>query len=79
MHPVWNEFFSFNIESMDLSYLRVSVYAKNAITASTLLAETIIPLRHLRYGYRSIPLKDIYAHPIDMCSLLCHFDLTEPL
>lgn len=77
-HPVWNERTTFPIYDIDLDLLHVAIChrAQKKWKQNIVTCENLIPLRHLRTGYRIVPMMDSHVHPIELSSVLFHFELS---
>ncbi len=74
-HPTWFESFQFEIHCLPLAYLHVAVYDKQSLGKDVFICENYLPLRGLRSGFRSIPLRQDTAQTIDGCHLLVKAEL----
>ncbi|KAG2382432.1 hypothetical protein C9374_005634 [Naegleria lovaniensis] len=69
-NPTFNKVFYFTILCPELAYIRISIYDKQK-SSDVFLCENYLYVKHLREGYRSVPMLDSFAKPIENCSILC--------
>lgn len=69
-NPTFNKVFYFTILCPELAYVRISIFDKQK-SSDVFLCENYLYVKHLREGYRAVPMLDQYAKPIDGCSILC--------
>jgi phosphatidylinositol phospholipase C delta len=74
-HPVWNEKFTFKVQNLELSYLYFAIYDWNKVQTHELIGDFLIPLTHLRTGYRSVDLYDADLKLLEFAKLFCHLQL----
>ncbi|KAG8562823.1 hypothetical protein GDO81_015829 [Engystomops pustulosus] len=77
LNPVWTTVQQqalFEIHEPDLAFLRFVVYEEDMFSDPNFLAQSTFPLKGLKTGYRSVPLKNGYGENIELASLLvyCH-------
>ena len=77
-HPVWQESFKFNISSIHLNSIHISVWDSNYTVADVILGENLIPLYALKLGYRSVELFDEFQqNTLEFGKLLIYSDLKK--
>lgn len=69
LNPVWHESFTFHIIFEELAFIRFLIVDANTNHA---LAERIVPLRSVRYGYRHIDMRNTQNHPLALTSLFVY-------
>ncbi|KAG9474929.1 hypothetical protein GDO78_003411 [Eleutherodactylus coqui] len=77
LNPVWTTVQQqalFEINEPDLAFLRFVVYEEDMFSDPNFLAQSTFPLKGLKTGYRSVPLKNGYGETIELATLLvyCH-------
>ncbi|XP_056381806.1 1-phosphatidylinositol 4,5-bisphosphate phosphodiesterase gamma-2 isoform X2 [Hyla sarda] len=77
LNPVWTAIQQkalFEIHEPDLAFLRFVVYEEDVFSDPNFLAQSTFPLKGIKTGYRSVPLKNGYGENIELASLLvyCH-------
>lgn len=74
LNPIWNDSFFFQINFRDLAFLKLSV-----LDASTnhLLSQRIVPIKHLRPGYRHVRLRNNQNNPLPVSTLFVFSRLEE--
>ncbi|CAB1324000.1 unnamed protein product [Coregonus sp. 'balchen'] len=69
--------FVFDVHNPSFSFLRFLVYEEDMFSDPNFLAQAIYPVRSLRTGYRSVPLKNSYSEELELASLLVHIEIEE--
>lgn len=78
LNPVWvQRQFVFDIHNPSFSFLRFTVYEEDMFSDPNFLAQATFPVRLLRTGYRSIPLKNSYSEELELASLLVHIEIVN--
>ncbi|XP_069740315.1 1-phosphatidylinositol 4,5-bisphosphate phosphodiesterase gamma-1 [Narcine bancroftii] len=78
LNPTWTaKPFSINICNPEFSFLRFVVYEEDVFSDQNFLAEATYPVRAMRTGYRSVPLKNNYSEDLELAALLIHLEITE--
>uniref|UniRef100_A0A672ZHV1 1-phosphatidylinositol 4,5-bisphosphate phosphodiesterase gamma n=1 Tax=Sphaeramia orbicularis TaxID=375764 RepID=A0A672ZHV1_9TELE len=78
LNPVWvQKQFVFDIHNPTFSFLRFTVYEEDMFSDPNFLAQATYPVRLLRTGYRSIPLKNSYSEELELASLLVHIEIVN--
>ena len=68
-NPVWNNSFDFQVHNPDLALLRFIIYDMDIFGDSNFIGQYTIPVRCLRPGYRSIPLKNAYSEDLELSGM----------
>uniref|UniRef100_A0A8D3B1P2 1-phosphatidylinositol 4,5-bisphosphate phosphodiesterase gamma n=1 Tax=Scophthalmus maximus TaxID=52904 RepID=A0A8D3B1P2_SCOMX len=78
LNPVWvQRQFVFDIHNSTFSFLRFTVYEEDMFSDPNFLAQATFPVRLLRTGYRSVPLKNSYSEELELASLLVHIEIVN--
>uniref|UniRef100_A0A671WIZ3 1-phosphatidylinositol 4,5-bisphosphate phosphodiesterase gamma n=1 Tax=Sparus aurata TaxID=8175 RepID=A0A671WIZ3_SPAAU len=78
LNPVWvQKQFVFDIHNPTFSFLRFTVYEEDMFSDPNFLAQATYPVRLLRTGYRSVPLKNSYSEELELASLLVHIEIVN--
>uniref|UniRef100_A0A8C4FBW7 1-phosphatidylinositol 4,5-bisphosphate phosphodiesterase gamma n=1 Tax=Dicentrarchus labrax TaxID=13489 RepID=A0A8C4FBW7_DICLA len=78
LNPVWvQKQFVFDIHNPTFSFLRFTVYEEDMFSDPNFLAQATYPVRLLRTGYRSVPLKNSYSEELELSSLLVHIEIVN--
>ncbi|XP_026201893.1 LOW QUALITY PROTEIN: 1-phosphatidylinositol 4,5-bisphosphate phosphodiesterase gamma-1-like [Anabas testudineus] len=78
LNPVWvQKQFVFDIHNPTFSFLRFIVYEEDMFSDPNFLAQATYPVRLLRTGYRSVPLKNSYSEELEFASLLVHIEIVN--
>eukprot|EP00064_Thunnus_orientalis_P016312 superscaffoldBa00003203_g16376 len=78
LNPVWvQKQFVFDIHNPTFSFLRFTVYEEDMFSDPNFLAQATYPVRLLRTGYRSIPLKNSYSEELELAALLVHIEIVN--
>ncbi|KAH0619519.1 hypothetical protein JD844_000203 [Phrynosoma platyrhinos] len=74
LNPVWmsQEQVKFEIYDPNLAFLRFVVYEEDMFSDPNFLAHATFPIKGLRSGFRSVPLKNGYSEDIELASLLVY-------
>ncbi|XP_029463990.1 1-phosphatidylinositol 4,5-bisphosphate phosphodiesterase gamma-2 [Rhinatrema bivittatum] len=81
LNPVWpplQEQVTFEIYDPSLAFLRFVVYEEDIFSDPNFLAHATFPLKGIKTGFRSIPLKNGYSEDIELASLLIYCKM-EPV
>ena len=70
-NPYWNDTFDFQITNPDLALLRFVVYDVDIFGDSNFIGQYTVPVRCIRTGYRSIPLKNAFSEDLELSGTLC--------
>eukprot|EP01064_Diplonema_japonicum_P038354 TRINITY_DN925_c0_g1_i10.p1 TRINITY_DN925_c0_g1~~TRINITY_DN925_c0_g1_i10.p1 ORF type:complete len:873 (+),score=225.46 TRINITY_DN925_c0_g1_i10:622-3240(+) len=68
--------FKFNVQSVDLAVLTIQVWDQD-VADDDFIGEAVIPVKCLRKGYRSVPLKSEVFVQLDSM-VFCRFDVEAP-
>uniref|UniRef100_A0A3Q3CAV0 1-phosphatidylinositol 4,5-bisphosphate phosphodiesterase gamma n=1 Tax=Haplochromis burtoni TaxID=8153 RepID=A0A3Q3CAV0_HAPBU len=78
LNPVWvQKQFVFDIHNPTFTFLRFTVYEEDMFSDPNFLAQATYPVRLLKTGYRSVPLKNSYSEELELASLLVHIEIEE--
>ncbi|XP_067086423.1 1-phosphatidylinositol 4,5-bisphosphate phosphodiesterase gamma-1-like isoform X2 [Osmerus mordax] len=78
LNPVWlQRQFVFDVHNPAFSFLRFLVYEEDMFSDPNFLAQATYPVRSLRTGYRSVPLKNSYSEDLELASLLIHIEIVN--
>uniref|UniRef100_A0A1A8FWG6 1-phosphatidylinositol 4,5-bisphosphate phosphodiesterase gamma n=2 Tax=Nothobranchius korthausae TaxID=1143690 RepID=A0A1A8FWG6_9TELE len=78
LNPVWvQKQFVFDIHNPTFSFLRFTVFEEDMFSDPNFLAHATYPVRLLRTGYRSVPLKNSYNEELELASLLVHIEIVN--
>ncbi|KAK9958816.1 hypothetical protein ABG768_010916 [Culter alburnus] len=81
LNPVWlvpgNPPKCFEVDEPDLAFLRFEVFEEDTFSDAKLLAQATFPVRGIRSGYRSVPLKNMFSENLELASLLVHTEQLE--
>ncbi|XP_068116036.1 1-phosphatidylinositol 4,5-bisphosphate phosphodiesterase gamma-2 isoform X3 [Hyperolius riggenbachi] len=77
LNPVWTAVQQqalFEIHEPNMAFLRFVVYEEDMFSDPNFLAQSTFPVKGLKTGYRSVPLKNGFGEDIELASLLvyCH-------
>ncbi|XP_059421176.1 1-phosphatidylinositol 4,5-bisphosphate phosphodiesterase gamma-2 isoform X1 [Carassius carassius] len=76
LNPVWlgqmNPTRYFKVDEPDLAFLRFVVFEEDTFSDAKFLAQATFPVRGIRQGYRSVPLKNGFGENLELSSLLVH-------
>ncbi|NXM60651.1 PLCG1 phosphodiesterase, partial [Illadopsis cleaveri] len=75
-NPVWLfKQFVFDINNPEFAFLRFVVYEEDMFSDPNFLAQATFPVKGLKTGYRSVPLKNSYTEDLELASLLIHIEI----
>uniref|UniRef100_A0A8D2LRW9 1-phosphatidylinositol 4,5-bisphosphate phosphodiesterase gamma n=1 Tax=Varanus komodoensis TaxID=61221 RepID=A0A8D2LRW9_VARKO len=78
LSPVWlNKQFVFDINNPEFAFLRFVVYEEDMFSDPNFLAQATFPVKGLKTGYRSVPLKNSYSEDLELASLLLHIEIVN--
>nr|XP_023655878.1 1-phosphatidylinositol 4,5-bisphosphate phosphodiesterase gamma-1-like isoform X1 [Paramormyrops kingsleyae]XP_023655879.1 1-phosphatidylinositol 4,5-bisphosphate phosphodiesterase gamma-1-like isoform X1 [Paramormyrops kingsleyae] len=78
LNPVWmQKQVVFDIHNPTFSFLRFMVYEEDMFSDPNFLAQAVFPVRALKTGYRSVPLKNCYSEELELASLLVHIEIVN--
>ncbi|KAJ8398661.1 hypothetical protein AAFF_G00421890 [Aldrovandia affinis] len=78
LNPVWPappEPVQFMVYEPELTFLRFVVNEEDMFSDPNFLAQATFPVKGIRSGYRSVPLKNGFSENIELASLLVYIDL----
>uniref|UniRef100_A0A4W3JJ88 1-phosphatidylinositol 4,5-bisphosphate phosphodiesterase gamma n=1 Tax=Callorhinchus milii TaxID=7868 RepID=A0A4W3JJ88_CALMI len=80
LNPTWmSKPFSINLSNPEFCFLRFVVYEEDVFSDPNFLAEATLPVKAIRTGYRSVPLKNSYSEDLELAALLIHLVVMESL
>ncbi|XP_067904610.1 1-phosphatidylinositol 4,5-bisphosphate phosphodiesterase gamma-1-like [Heterodontus francisci] len=80
LNPTWTtKPFSINISNPEFSFLRFVVYEEDVFSDQNFLAEATFPVKAIRTGYRSVPLKNSYSEDLELAALMIHLEVLESM
>uniref|UniRef100_A0A6Q2WRI6 Phosphoinositide phospholipase C n=1 Tax=Esox lucius TaxID=8010 RepID=A0A6Q2WRI6_ESOLU len=80
LNPVWKappEPVMFPIHEPELTFLRFVVNEEDMFSDPNFLAQATFPVKGIRSGYRSVPLKNGFNESIELASLLVYIDMQQ--
>ncbi|CAJ1057003.1 -phosphatidylinositol 4%2C5-bisphosphate phosphodiesterase gamma-2 [Xyrichtys novacula] len=80
LNPVWKapaESIVFSVYEPELTFLRFVVNEEDMFSDPNFLAQAMFPVKGLRSGYRSVPLKNGYSENLELASLLIYIDVQQ--
>ncbi|CAB1323304.1 unnamed protein product [Coregonus sp. 'balchen'] len=80
LNPVWKappEPVTFLVHEPELTFLRFVVKEEDMFSDPNLLAQATFPVKGIRSGYRSVPLKNGFNESIELASLLVYIDVQQ--
>uniref|UniRef100_A0A4W6F008 1-phosphatidylinositol 4,5-bisphosphate phosphodiesterase gamma n=1 Tax=Lates calcarifer TaxID=8187 RepID=A0A4W6F008_LATCA len=80
LNPVWKaptEPVTFTVYEPELTFLRFVVNEEDMFSDPNFLAQATFPVKGIRTGYRSVPLKNGYSENLELASLLVHIDVQQ--
>ncbi|XP_073709796.1 1-phosphatidylinositol 4,5-bisphosphate phosphodiesterase gamma-2-like [Misgurnus anguillicaudatus] len=84
LNPVWvganhqlSEAVTFNVYEPELTFLRFVVFEEAMFSDPNFLAQATFPIKGVRPGYRSVPLKNGFSENLELASLLVHVDIQQ--
>ncbi|KAG8134048.1 putative Phosphoinositide phospholipase C protein [Naja naja] len=76
LNPLWLlKQFIFDINNPQFAFLRFVVYEEDMFSDPNFLAQATFPVKSLKTGYRSVPLKNSYSEDLELASLLLHIEI----
>merc|ERR1719433_1367553 len=78
-NPDWNESFDFQISNPDLALLRFVIYDVDIFGDSNFIGQYTVPVKCIRSGYRSIPLKNAFSEDLELSALLVRLQIIKPM
>ncbi|XP_072412440.1 1-phosphatidylinositol 4,5-bisphosphate phosphodiesterase gamma-1 [Chiloscyllium punctatum] len=80
LNPTWMaKPFSIHITNPEFSFLRFVVYEEDVFSDQNFLAEATFPVKAIRTGYRSVPLKNSYSEDLELAALMVHLEILESM
>uniref|UniRef100_A0A674JHQ2 Phosphoinositide phospholipase C n=1 Tax=Terrapene triunguis TaxID=2587831 RepID=A0A674JHQ2_9SAUR len=82
LNPVWApcpEQVKFEIYDPNLAFLRFVVYEEDMFSDPNFLAHATFPIKGIKSGFRSVPLKNGYSEDIELASLLVFCEMQQVL
>lgn len=82
LSPVWastQEKVTFEIYDPNLAFLRFVVYEEDIFSDPNFLAHATYPIKGIKSGFRSVPLKNGYSEDIELASLLVFCEMRPVL
>lgn len=82
LSPVWaptQEKVTFEIYDPNLAFLRFVVYEEDMFSDPNFLAHATYPIKGIKSGFRSVPLKNGYSEDIELASLLVFCEMRPVL
>ncbi|KAJ1084330.1 hypothetical protein NDU88_004481 [Pleurodeles waltl] len=73
LNPVWGrpqQPVSFSFHDPNITFLRFVVYEEDVFSDPNFLAHSTIPIKAIKTGFRSVPLKNAYSEDIELATLL---------
>ncbi|XP_060892389.1 1-phosphatidylinositol 4,5-bisphosphate phosphodiesterase gamma-2-like isoform X1 [Labrus mixtus] len=80
LNPVWKapaQPIVFSVYEPELTFLRFVVNEEDMFSDPNFLAHTTLPVKGLRSGYRSVPLKNGYNENLELASLLVYINVQQ--
>uniref|UniRef100_K7FNW0 Phosphoinositide phospholipase C n=1 Tax=Pelodiscus sinensis TaxID=13735 RepID=K7FNW0_PELSI len=78
LNPTWLlKQFVFDINNPEFAFLRFVVYEEDMFSDPNFLAQATFPVKGLKTGYRSVPLKNSYTEDLELSSLLIHIEIVN--
>ncbi|XP_067090255.1 1-phosphatidylinositol 4,5-bisphosphate phosphodiesterase gamma-2 [Osmerus mordax] len=80
LNPVWKapaEPVIFTVYEPELTFLRFVVNEEDMFSDPNFLAQATFPVKGIRSGYRSVPLKNGFNETIELASLLVYIDVQQ--
>ncbi|XP_071959043.1 1-phosphatidylinositol 4,5-bisphosphate phosphodiesterase gamma-1-like isoform X2 [Antedon mediterranea] len=74
-NPVFKESCEFDILNPEFAFIRFVVQDEDMFGDPNFIGQATYPLRAIRSGYRSVPLKNGYSEPLELSSLLVKIDV----
>nr|XP_034180308.1 1-phosphatidylinositol 4,5-bisphosphate phosphodiesterase gamma-1 isoform X2 [Osmia lignaria] len=76
-NPMWNESCEFEVLNSYFAFIRFVVQDEDMFGDSNFIGQATFPVRCLRSGYRSVPLKNNFSEDLELASLLIHLRMTS--
>lgn len=79
LNPVWKapEPIVFTVYEPELTFLRFVVNEEDMFSDPNFLAQATFPVKGIRSGYRSVPLKNGYSENLELASLLVYISIQQ--
>nr|AGQ56873.1 phospholipase C gamma 2 [Paralichthys olivaceus] len=80
LNPVWKapaEPVVFSVYEPELTFLRFVVNEEDMFSDPNFLAQATFPVKGIRSGYRSVPLKNGYSENLELASLLVYINVQQ--
>ncbi|XP_069076995.1 1-phosphatidylinositol 4,5-bisphosphate phosphodiesterase gamma-1-like isoform X1 [Pleurodeles waltl] len=78
LNPTWFfKPFVFDINNPEFTFLRFAVYEEDMFSDPNFLAQATFPVKGLKTGYRSVPLRNSYSEELELASLLLHIEIVN--
>ncbi|XP_067856418.1 1-phosphatidylinositol 4,5-bisphosphate phosphodiesterase gamma-1-like isoform X3 [Heptranchias perlo] len=78
LNPTWTmKPLSITICNPEFSFLRFVVYEEDVFSDQNFLAEATYPVKAIKTGYRSVPLKNSYSEDLELAALLINLVVSE--
>ncbi|XP_029289098.1 1-phosphatidylinositol 4,5-bisphosphate phosphodiesterase gamma-2 [Cottoperca gobio] len=80
LNPVWKspaDSVVFTVYEPELTFLRFVVNEEDMFSDPNFLAQATFPVKGIRSGYRSVPLKNGYSENLELASLLVYIDMQQ--
>uniref|UniRef100_A0AAX7SID3 1-phosphatidylinositol 4,5-bisphosphate phosphodiesterase gamma n=1 Tax=Astatotilapia calliptera TaxID=8154 RepID=A0AAX7SID3_ASTCA len=79
LNPVWkgSERIILSVYEPELTFLRFIVNEEDMFSDPNFLAQATFPVKGLRSGYRSVPLKNGYSEDLELASLLVYISVQQ--
>lgn len=69
--------FVFDINNPEFAFLRFVVYEEDMFSDPNFLAQATFPVKALKTGYRSVPLRNSYSEELELAALLVHIEIAN--
>lgn len=76
-NPIWNELCEFDVINPSFALIRFLVQDEDVFGDCNFIGQATYPVRCLRTGYRSVPLKNQHSEDLELASLLVHITITK--
>lgn len=76
-NPIWNESCEFEVVNPYFAFIRFVIQDEDMFGDSNFIGQATYPVRCLRSGFRSVPLKNNYSEDLELASLLIHIRITS--
>ncbi|XP_028813861.1 1-phosphatidylinositol 4,5-bisphosphate phosphodiesterase gamma-2 isoform X2 [Denticeps clupeoides] len=80
LNPVWPappEPVTFTVHEPELTFLRFVVNEEDMFSDPNFLAQATFPVKGIRSGYRSVPLKNGFSENLELATLLVYIDVQQ--